>query len=192
MQDKSLKPVLQSKPALACYYESAHKHILSKKCYVREKEFSTFEVFMDDLRDLDIGCRDYAYTVVTLLEKWLKDKKFYRIPIGVSCGDWALGKFQKVDKSSYVRITEPDEDLKVEILQSELLVARTYVASNLVDVCRMKEVVKDLKPLLSKVWLESSKEERPLDEVTEILCKEYGIKLVADYNAIIRRLQCRR
>lgn len=189
---KNLKQQLSNKPALATYYESSHKQILGRKCYVRVEEYKMFETFMDDLRELNIGCRDYAYTIVTLLQQWLREKKFYRIPINVFCGDWALGKFQKVDKSKYVSVQEPDDDMKVEILQSELLVARTYIESNLNDVTRMSEIVSDLKPLLSKAWSDCPKDKRPTAEVTEILCGEYGIKIVTDYNALIRSLQCRK
>jgi len=183
---------LSNKPALASHYESAHKQILSRKCFIRPGEYAVFETFMDDLRELNIGYRDYAQTVVKLLEKWLKEKKFYRIPINVFCGDWALKKFQTINKSDYVSVPDVDDDIKTEILQSELLVARKYVDSNLKEVCRMTEIVKDLKPLLSKHWLNCDKEERPSAEVTEILCGEYGIKPVKDYNALIGRLQCRK
>jgi hypothetical protein len=183
---------LTNKPALASYYESAHMQVLGKKCFIRPEEYAMFETFMDDLRELNIGYRDYAQTVVKLLEKWLEKKKFYRVPINVFCGDWALSKFRSIENSEYVSVADTDEDAKTEILQSELLVARAYVDGNLKDVCRMTEIIKDLKPLLSKKWLECSKSERPIDEVVEILCKEYGIKPVADYNELIGRLRCRK
>lgn len=188
---RNSKQVLLDKPALAVCYESAHKQILGKRCFIRENEYGKFETFMDDLRDLGIGCHDYAYVVVTLLEKWLETKGFYRVPTNVFCGDWALKKYQAIDASDYVSVKDPDEEKNFEILQSELLVARTYVESNIKDVKRMQDIVKELRPLLSKLWIELPKEDRPAGEVVEMLCKEYGIGLVKDYNAIIRRLQCR-
>jgi len=181
-----------NKPALASYYESAHMQILGKKCFIRPEEYPIFETFMDDLRELNIGYRDYAQSIVKLLERWLISKKFYRIPINVFCGDWALSKFRSIENSDYVSITDVDEDIKTEILQSELLIARAYIEGNLEDVCRMTEIVKDLKPLLSKKWLECQKSERPVDEVIKILCKDYGIKPVTDYNELIGRLRCRK
>jgi hypothetical protein len=186
MNKRSSRQSLSNKPALATYYENAHLHILGKKCYISAKEYPTFETFMDDLRDLNIGCRDYAYNVTTLLKGWVEKRKFYRIPVPVFCGDWALGKFQTVDKSEYVKIADEDEDTKTEILQSELLIARAYVDGNLKDVCRMSNIVKELKPLLSKAWIDCPKEDRPELEVTDILCKEYYIRPVSSYNAIIK------
>ena len=180
-----------NKPVLATYYEAAHKQVLGRRCFIRPSEYSMFEVFMDDLRELHIGYRDYAYGVVTILKEWLKEKKFYRIPVPVFCGDWALGKFRKVDNSQYVTVDEPDKDEKIEIFESELLVARTYVESNLSDVCRMRDIVADLKPLLSKKWLSCSPDNKPVSEVLDVLCKEYGIKIVSDYNELIRSIRCR-
>jgi hypothetical protein len=147
---------------------------------------------MDDLRELNIGYHDYAQTVVKLLEKWLEKKKFYRIPVSVFCGDWALTKFKNIENSEFVSVTDTDEDTKTEILQSELLVARAYIDGNLTNVWRMTDVVKDLKPLLSHKWFSCPKDERPVDEVVEMLCKDYGIKSVKDYNEIIGRLRCRK
>lgn len=181
-----------NKPVLAVYYESAHKQVLDRKCFIRPKEYSLFEVFMDDLRELNIGYRDYAYGIVTILKEWLKEKKFYRIPVNVFCGDWALGKFRKVDNSQYVTVDEPDKDEKIEIFESELLVARTYIESNLSDVCRMKEIVADLKPLLSKKWLSCPADKKPVSEVLDVLCKEYGVRVASDYNDLIRSARCRR
>ena len=189
--NKNLKYPLINKPALAAYYESAHKQVLNRTCYIRKNEYPMFETFSDDLRELNIGCRDYAYAVVKLLQSWLQEKKFYRIPVNVFCGDWALNKFKKIDDSQYVRITEPEEDKTVEIVQSELLVARAYIEYNLKDVYRMKDVVKDLRPLLSKEWLECPEDKRPITEVLEMLCKDYGLPLTSSYNNVIRSLQCR-
>jgi hypothetical protein len=186
MSKRNSRQSLSNKPVLATYYESAHKKILNRKCYIVERDYAIFETFMDDLRDLNIGYRDYAYGIVTLLKGWVEKKKLYRIPIPVFCGDWALGKYKVVDNSQYVKVADKEEDLHIEILQSELLVARAYIDANLKDVCRMNEVVSDLKPLLSKAWLDCPKEKRPTSEVEEILCKEYSILQVVDYNAIIR------
>ena len=193
MMSKNSQPVSLNKPALAVCYESAHKQILGKRCYIREEEYKIFETFMDDLRDLNIGCHDYAYVVVTLLEKWLKEKKFYRIPVNVFCGNWALKKFQAVDKSLYISVKDPYENRTAELLQSELLVARSYVEENLRDVYRMQDIINNLRPLLSKCWLECPKDERPVSEAIDVLCKDYGIKSATNYNDIIRRLQqCRK
>ena len=139
MLQKALKKFCASDilecPALVNHYIDAHDKVLGVFVKVNPSHYAVFDVFTEDLQDLKIDPKTYSVNVVQILRSWLKLKNFRSVPIRVFCGDWALGKFLKVDAREYVKL-EVDDDAS-EILQSELTVARYYIAGNIGNYMRL-------------------------------------------------------
>lgn len=177
---------------LARYYKQAHSEMLGIVPHLSERHMSMFLTLEDDLRDLAISSRDYAYTVTRLLRGWLHDKRLRFIPVHVFCGKWAFGKFMKVYHSDQVQVTY--DDTPDILLYSEILVAKEFIKRNLEsDVpIRLLTVVEDLRPLLDKNWLECyhNGNGRPVDDAIYEICAEYGVK-AENYNDIIAGLRSR-
>lgn len=172
-------------PILASYYLSAHREVFGS-AYVTKKEYALFLVFEDELRGLEVPCGKYAHTVVRILKKWTISRGMKRIPVNVFCGDWALKRFLVIAERKYVDISNDDE--AVAIYHSEMMVAKKYIDRNAAgDVCRIGDVVEELKPLLTEEWLEAYKigGDRRTNEVIDDLCDEYGVQNAWTYNDFI-------
>jgi hypothetical protein len=181
------------KPSLAVFYEKAHKNIYDCTTYVHNNKYSIFHVFSDDLRELKVGEREYAYTIVKLLRDWLSEKNLKVVPINVFCGDWCLRRYLKIKNSETVTITNNDKE--EELLHSELTIARYYISKNLESVLRFGDAVKDIEKLLSKRWLEMYRTKTFTNKfkykALDIISEEFGFDCMKDYNDIIGKLRCR-
>jgi len=174
---------------VASHFVSAHKKVFGTVPFVHVKYRGLFLALEDDLRDGDIPCREYAYTVVRTLHRWAVGKGFNSVPVRVFCGNWAMKKFMKSWKSKTVKIDTVEDDQYTRLLGSELFIAREYIARNLGEnPIRMKQIVIELKDFVDEVWYgmyDNGNASRPTDDVIDILCEEYGIKRVYSYNDII-------
>ena len=178
---------LRNIPTLVRFYIDAHEDIYHVRPFVHSNHYGRFLVFEDELRGLGYSCKDYAYTVVKLLEKWKDGKGFKHIPVVAFTGDWALKKFMKVADSKHVEISS--DDTEQSLYHSELTVARSYIQENAYNgnCISLGRIVDELRPLLSEQWLEryDSGGERPVDDVLDDLCDEYGVIAVRNYNSIV-------
>jgi len=172
-------------PTLARFYMDAHEDIYDVRPFVHSNHYGRFLVFEDELREFGYSCKEYAYTVVKILEKWKDSKGFKHIPVVAFTGDWALKKFMRVADSKHVDISNDDYSL----YHSELIVARSYIYENAYNgrCVKLRDVVNELRPLLSEQWLEKydSGGERPIDDVLDDLCDEYGVVVARNYNSIV-------
>ena len=201
MLRKDLPQSSLTRPMLVDHYINAHRNILNKPVFVNKKLFGKFGVFEDDLRDMHINTREYAYTVIKMLKSWMVDKHLNIIPINVFCGDWALAKYVKVKESESVVINTKEEDSFTVMLYSELLVARTYVSDVIsrdyvIDIGDYESVVIELTPMLSTEWLRAYQSDlsghaKVCKAACEIICNEYGIPRVGSYESIILRLRAK-
>jgi len=181
-------------PALASAYINASLHVYGIKVTVVKSKWSRFAVFEDDLRELHIPIRDYAFTVSTILKAWCVSHKFGCVPVNVFTGDWALVRFLKVWQSKTVTIDRPSN--YDELLYSELLVARMYIATLLIRYVRLSFVVEDIKAMLTSDWYHMyvSKDKRRskfISMAIPILCEEFGVIFhddITTYNDIVRKL----
>ena len=181
--------------SIASCYMDAHKKVFGSRPFVHERWYGLLLALEDDLRDANIPCSEYAMVVTKTLYKWAVEKGFNSIPVRVFCGNWAMGKFMKVMKSSTVRIDTVDDDLYTRLFNSELLIAREYINRNLGDSpVRMRTIVDDIRILVDEVWYSVYEEEkigRPIDEVLYQLCEEFGVKRANSYNDIINTVRQR-
>ena len=186
--------LLDVQPTLVRYYIDATNKTYTMHLYVHKRNWSRFMVFEDDLRDLHVPSRDYAYTTSKLLQRWCAAHKFGFVPMNVFLGDWALSKFMKVWQSDTVNIeTAPSQD---DILHSELMVARMYIHESTAHYVRMMDVVNNCRKLLSPAWYElyitkDAARNKFINRVLEMLCEEYNIPsnaYITTYSDIIEKL----
>jgi hypothetical protein len=184
MSQKDLKQNSYNRSQLITHYRSAAKKVFGKEPYVHPKHISKFLVFEDDLRERGIGTYDYATTVVAMLEPWARKRNINYIPVNLFLGQYALDRYMSIANSDTVTISIGDD--KDEILYNELMVARLYIQKNLQDVRRLGDIVSDLRPILSKAWLDiyESGKARPVTEALDVLCAEYGVS-GNSYNDIV-------
>ena len=133
--------------------------------------------------------REYAYTTVSILQKWALDKKLKFVPVPTFLSDFALLRFLNVWNSQTVTIDKPD-DMEA-LLYSELLVARKYIVDNCHGVVRLGQVVDQLRPMLNPGWLDlynQHKRAKLMVQSLEILCDEYGLKNANSYTDIVGAL----
>jgi len=189
MKDSEKK--LSGKPQLVAYYTLSMEDVYGVYSRVARKLYDRFFSKEKELIDKGVTPKDYAYGVAIMLEKWVKDKGFSSVPVNVFLGSWAWNKFMKVHDSVSVRIDNVTSDEDVGLLWSELLVARTYIQSSLVDNTRLSDVVEDLRPLLSESWLELyEKDDRMRLETLALmqLENEYMVKCPNSYSDIVTAL----
>jgi hypothetical protein len=147
-----------------------------------------FRVTEDDLRDKGIEPRDYSFTVIGLLRRWALARHLEFIPVPTFCSDWVIDRYIRVYQSSSVTIYHDEEN--VSALYSELLIGRLYVQRNLMDVAYRRDIIEEMKPVMSAEWLrlhESKGLRSVMDEAISMLAKEYGVK-AETYNDIIKAL----
>ena len=193
MLQKGLKQFSTEKPQLVIHYVNACTKVYHKKPFIPAKLFPKFKVFEDDLRELGISSRDYAYVVVTLMKRFVLSKGWICLPVPVFLGNYCLNKYKDIAATKTVKV---DIETSTDILfHDELLVARVFIEKNLssdANCVRLRDVVKELKPLLSDVWLQVyvNKDRRPEDDVIDQLVTEYGIsKNVLSYLDIVDALR---
>lgn len=164
-------------PQLASYYMAAHKEVLDVHVKVGNKHHGRFRVFEDELREHDISAREYAYTVVRLLAKWLKRKGLRSIPVNTFTGDFAFNKYIRVAGSKYVSISNTDVDAAV--YWSERMVVNVWIHTCLDEgrTPSFRSIVQELRPMLSIHWLAryANGGTRPIDKVLDEFCEEYGV-----------------
>jgi len=173
------------------YYKLAMEEVYGVYVKVTATKVERFISKEKDLLTLGILPKDYAYGVAILLEKWVKDKKFKAVPVNVFLGNWAFSKYMKVRDSISVTIDPISSDGNVSLLWSELLVAKTYIQSNLIKHTRMCDVVEDLRPLLGEEWLELYECDKRLHIETLALLQleeEYLVKNPNSYTDIVNSL----
>jgi hypothetical protein len=172
------------------HFQRASKKVFNVTPYIHEKYYGKFLVFEDDLRERGISGREYADTVVKMMEKFVYKKNWKSLPLNVFMCDWVLEKFMKVHNSSTISI-KIDNNIEDVLLQDELNVARTYISHAIGrEPMKFSSVVEELKPVLSKEWLLAyyTKHGRPIRESLEILSEEYSIIDARTYNDIIGAL----
>jgi hypothetical protein len=184
---------------LVDHYINAHRNILNKPVFVNKKLFGKFSVFEDDLREMRINTREYAYTVIKMLKSWMLEKHLNIIPINVFCGDWALAKYVKVKESESVVINTNEEDHFTAMLYSELLVARTYISDAItrkgdIDISEYESIIVELTPMLHTEWLqmyhsELNEHAKVCRAACEIICNEYGMPKCSSYEEIISKIR---
>jgi len=177
-------------PQIVSYYISATRKVFGHGIRVSPSNYSKFRVLEDDLRDVGADSRVYAYTVMTMLKDWAQKRNMNFLSVNMFCGDFAFKKFLKVWKSKTVVIEHNPE---IELIHSEKMVAETYISSNLVlgSNKSFEDAVKELRPLLSKEWLEMFKsgKYRPCtDEVLEDLCSKYKVLYARDYHMLLEKI----
>lgn len=187
MPKKDLIPrsLTDSIPSLVIHFQKATRKVFSMDIYVHKKTYGKFRVFEDDLREKGVSSREYADTVVKMMEKWVHGKCWKCLPLNVFMSDWVLEKFMKIHNSATVTIKTNDVDI---LIQDEVMVARTYIAHALeYDSMKFCDVVEELKPMLSTDWLflYYKKHGRPIKKSLEILSEEYGVTGARTYNDII-------
>ena len=193
MLQKGLKQFSAEKPHLVTHYVNACVKFYNCRPFVPAKLYPKFRVFEDDLRELGVSSKDYAYTTIKLMKSFIAKKGWTNLPTNLFLGDYCLHRYVKVMKTETVTI---DTDDRGDILyRDELLVARVFVEKNLSsdgNCVRLRDVVKELKPLLSDVWLQVyiNKDRRPEAEVIDQLVIEYEIsKNVSSYLDIVDALR---
>lgn len=176
---KKLKEVTNDIPELVVHYKSATKDIYGINADVAKYTYEKFEERSEYLRMERVPLRLFAYGVLTLLQDWVAKKKFRQLPTNVFLGEWALKKFNNVEKSKWVDF-HFSEDGKDAILHSELQVARYYIETASKKFVRFMDCVEDIRPLLHKDWLHmyDAGESRIwlISEAMVILEQEYGVR----------------
>lgn len=180
-------PNSSDKPSLAVFYESSQQDVMGVDTYVHKKYYPKFSVFEDDLRDLSVSYRDYAYVVTKMLRDWAKDHKFKTVPINVFLGNWALEGYLKVRDSRQVKIRVDDDG---GVLDSEVIVGRKFIQDSLVRFVRLRDVVESVRPLLSERWLSmyDGGDNRPTNDAVKILSLEFGVFEASSYTEIVDTL----
>lgn len=183
-------------PSLALHYSNAQKYFFGSEIKIRvnKKLYPKFRVFEDDLRELGIPFRDYAYGVTQLLKKWVASKKMTYVPANTFLGEWALKQYLAVHKSKYVSIDNVDKDIDNELFYTEALIARAYISKridNKGSTITLADVIEEVKPSLSKKWVQiyesnSSKRERIVAMVMNMLRKQYHTPNARSYADIVR------
>lgn len=179
-----------SKTQLSRYYRQANEEVFGVSPFIRPEYESKFSVLEDDLREMGVSPKTYAFTVVRVLQPWARNKGMKTIPINVFCGKFAFDKFLKVHKTETVEIVEEDDFDKM--LYSELLVVRAYIHANTKNgnVVRLRKVVEELQPMLPAGWLEAyeCRKGRPIREALAILAKEFDLPNARSYTDIVDTL----
>lgn len=161
-------------------YVDAHRRVFGRP--VMPKKDVYIQAFFEldvQLLEMGVSSKEYAITVVTMLERWARAKGWRSIPVNVFCGKMAMERFLQVQQSKYVRI-RPDKE-EDELFHSELVAARYFVHKNIQNgtLVRFGDAVEEIAPMLSERWLKLYKGEgegrRPVPEVLEILEKEYNL-----------------
>jgi hypothetical protein len=191
---KDLRQVLSkvisgSMPDLAYYYLNAIEEVFGTRCHIGKNDYATFLVLQDDLHDLGIKNRDYAYTVVRMLRQWALYHKMKFVPMRTFCGDWALRRYNKVFNSATVTIMDHRAG---ELLNCELLVARMWLQHKVNhEPDKFDDVIDQLKPFLTDEWLEgygNGHRAGLVEEAVEILRSEYRLHDAWSYDDIAKAL----
>ena len=191
MPRKDLRKKLSSEPQLLYYYKRAMKAVYNIYVRVADNKHEGFISKEKELLVMGITPKDYSYGVAVMLEKWVADKGMNTVPVNVFLGKWILDKYLKVHNSLTVTISDVGSDGDVDLLVSELLVARSYIQANLINGKKFRDVVTELEPLLSKEWLRKYEDGTRLHIETLALMQledEYLVKSANSYNDIIDAL----
>lgn len=187
---KDLKRRFHNIPPLVSDFQDAVEELYDVRIYkVSEKHYDRFSKFEQKLRKHDYDFRDYAFTTCKFLRSWCRKKNFKVPPINVFLGDWAFGKYEKVEKTSFVTIDRETADQQ-SIIHSEYLVAKYYIDNHCEgNPIKFSDAVKDLRPLVCDEWVElyESGGKRPFLDVLELLELEYAVSASTNYNDIITK-----
>lgn len=191
MPAKVLEKRSLGEPQLLRYYKLAMEEVYGTYVRVKKDKFTRFISKEKELLKLGVEPKDFAYGVAILLERWVREKKFKTVPVNVFLGKWADDKYMKVRNSVSVTIDPINSDESVNLLWSELLVAKTYIQSNLIKSTRLCDIVEELEPILSEDWLQLYKDDKRLHIESLALIQleeEYLVKNPNSYTDIINSL----
>jgi hypothetical protein len=176
-------------PQLAVHYASANLDVFGVRPYVHGNIYPLFSVFEDDLRELQIPPRDFAFTIVKLKKKFVIAHGWKCMPIRVFLTNHCIKRYQDIKSTSTVEIINTDKE---SLLYNELLVARIFVDRNVNGnkFVRFGEIVSEIEPMLSKEWLDLyvNNSKRPSSEAIDILAEEYNIRVATSYLDIVDAL----
>ena len=174
-------------PQLVSHYTNATYKIFGKRVWVSTMDFSKFRVLEDDLREIGVSSKDYAYTVLAALQTWTKEHHMDHVPVQMFCGKFAFQKFMKVWKSETISLAHVTD---AELKHSERMVAEMYISEVLSRNMNIAfdHVVNELRPLLSKAWLEMYDHggyRMCSGEIIDELCDEYHVPYAKDYYTLV-------
>lgn len=183
-------------PQLARHYVDACYAVYKFKPYIHRRIFPKFSIFEDDLREQAIPPKEFAFTVIAATKWFVKKKSWKFLPIKLFLSDYGIKKYLKVEKYKTVDVISAinsDEILKMEILHNEIVVARAFIAKNVKSdtFIRLRDIVEELKPLLSEVWLEIyvNKGKRPISQAIDRLSDEFQVFDARTYTEMLDMLR---
>jgi hypothetical protein len=167
------------------HYQRAQSEVFGVTVYVSSKLWPKFSDLEASLMHQGISSREYAFTVTRILKRWAIGRELPHIPSHIFLSPWAMKRFMKVHGSQSVEIIDTND---VELLQSELTVARQYIA--MLGRVRMSDLVMSIEPLLSPSWLRMYRDKLPerqllITRAIDVLSEELSLRSAHDYNDFI-------
>ena len=171
----TLQRASRSKPQLAQQYEIACDKVFDTPVRVPPAKYGRFQGAEKGILAKGIYPSDYAVGISEHLRKWVYQKGWTHLPIGIFCGTWALGIY--TTDVAPIKFFETPKEVMEEgmMLHSELLTARYYILYG--GSKDFDEVVEDLRPMLGESWLEAYENddrETVILQALRVLSVEYG------------------
>src|SRR4030067_2989024 len=103
-------PDIETTPQLAVFYMSACEIVHGFRPFIQKKYYPLFNVFEDDLRELQIAPLNYADSVVRIMEKFVISKKWKCLPVKLFLSDYCLNRYKKLKKTKTVEIADTSKE----------------------------------------------------------------------------------
>lgn len=176
------------KPQLAIHYERASEGLYGEPVYVTPDKYDLFAKAEARLRKEGIYPKDYAHKITNGFQSWIDKNNWDYLPINVFCGDYAINVYIKhYGNDHYVHSPDTDIDEGV-LLDEELKIARYYIQNNNEEGFKtFGQAVKELKPVLSKQWLDlyqGNKRAKLISRALDMLSEENG-RHISNYDDLV-------
>jgi len=177
---------------LARLYSKITYNVFGVNCRIHKSKIPKFLKFEKRLHKENISLRRYTEVVLRLLYKWALGKDMTFVPVDIFLSEFAYMRYSSVISTETLEVMDESEDRYVELLHSELMVARLFIRRYIeyYGNYKFRRAVKELLPVLSPLWVERYEncESRPTEDALEIIADEFGIHPADNYFEIADEL----
>lgn len=166
---------------LARLYSKTTEDLFGVKCHIHKSKIPQFIKFEKRLHNEGISLRRYTDVVLRVLYKWALDKEVGFVPVDTFLSEFGYMRYSSVISTETLEVMDESEDKYVELLHSELMVARLYIRRYIENEggYKFRKAVEELRPVLSSLWLlqyDSGPSSRDVeDDALDIIANEFGV-----------------
>jgi hypothetical protein len=154
-------------PMLAVRYRDAMKNVYHCSVRVPEEKYPRFAKRETELRHAAIGLEDYSVTVSKMWKWWVAQQRLRCLPVNIFLGPKSKAMYVR---SYPVDLVSNDAD-KAIILNDELILATLCITREVPERIVIENII------LSELWKAAyERGQRPISDVSVLLCKLYGLE----------------